>query len=264
MTHAKEMEQMENLVKQLTAQLKKLKQEAHMKQLELQKKDSALQDAEFELKKIKKENDFLKNRVESLDLQNSELRLKKQFTADDDGVNDLAEMEDVEASKDQQIEDLKDEIGLLQKNNQMLISAQSDGKEELLKKIYELEQANDDKDFELKAMSEKKGIVEGQLTKLRKEYDLLETKLSSEIKNDSNILNELRQQRDRETSEKSFGMSSHQSVTILEKDLELAREKSKNAELQADSLLRQINSLQKQHKNEIEHVKNKMKRDFEA
>jgi hypothetical protein len=62
------MEQMENLVQQLAAQLKKLKQEAHMKQLELQKKDSALQDAEFELKKIQKENEFLKNRVESLDL----------------------------------------------------------------------------------------------------------------------------------------------------------------------------------------------------
>lgn len=51
--------------------------------------------------------------MESLDLQNSELKLKKQFSADDDGVNDLAEMDDVEASKDQQIEDLKDEIGLL-------------------------------------------------------------------------------------------------------------------------------------------------------
>lgn len=39
-----------------------------MKALELQKKESNLQDSEFELKKIRKENDFLKNRVESLDL----------------------------------------------------------------------------------------------------------------------------------------------------------------------------------------------------
>ena len=75
-----------------------------MKALELQKKESNLQDTEFELKKIKKENDFLKNRVESLDLQISELKLKKNNTNDDDdmsGVNDLAEMDGLDnASKD--------------------------------------------------------------------------------------------------------------------------------------------------------------------
>ena len=88
----------------------------------------------------------------------SELKLKKEQGFDDDDstprVDDLAEMDDVENNKDQQIEDLQDEIRLLQKNNQMLISSQSDGKEELLKKIYELEQANDDKDFEVKAVTE--------------------------------------------------------------------------------------------------------------
>lgn len=88
----------------------------------------------------------------------SELKLKKEQGFDDDDntprVDDLAEMDDVENNKDQQIEDLQDEIRLLQKNNQMLISSQSDGKEELLKKIYELEQANDDKDFEVKAATE--------------------------------------------------------------------------------------------------------------
>lgn len=88
----------------------------------------------------------------------SELKLKKEQGYDDDDntprVDDLAEMDDVENNKDQQIEDLQDEIRLLQKNNQMLISSQSDGKEELLKKIYELEQANDDKDFEVKAATE--------------------------------------------------------------------------------------------------------------
>ena len=75
-----------------------------MKALELQKKESNLQDTEFELKKIKKENDFLKNRNESLDLQISELKLKKNNTNDDDdmsGVNDLAEMDGLDnASKD--------------------------------------------------------------------------------------------------------------------------------------------------------------------
>lgn len=48
-----------------------------MKQLEAQKQASKLEDAEFQLNKLKKENEFLKNRVESLDLQNSELMLKK-------------------------------------------------------------------------------------------------------------------------------------------------------------------------------------------
>lgn len=45
----------------------------------------------------------MKNRVESLDLQNSELMLKKSSGFDNDinqGVDDLAEMEEGEESKD--------------------------------------------------------------------------------------------------------------------------------------------------------------------
>ena len=48
------------------------------------------------------------------------MKLKKNTNNDDevdDGVNDLAEMDGVDGSKDQQIEDLKDEIRLLEKNN---------------------------------------------------------------------------------------------------------------------------------------------------
>ena len=40
-----------------------------------------------------------------------------------------------------------------------------------------------------------------------------------------------------------MSMQSSQSITLLEKDLELAREKSKNAELHADSLMKQIGTI---------------------
>ena len=66
----------------------------------------------------------------------------------------------------------------------MLISSQSEGKDELLKKIYDLEQANDDKDFEAKALTEKNKIIEEQLSKLKREYEQLETQLSSQISSD--------------------------------------------------------------------------------
>lgn len=42
LTHQKDKEDAENIIRQLTEQLKKLKQEAHLKQLELQKKSSQL------------------------------------------------------------------------------------------------------------------------------------------------------------------------------------------------------------------------------
>ena len=56
------------------------------------------------MKKLTKENEFLQNRVESLDLQISELKLKKEQGFDDDDntprVDDLAEMDDEENNKD--------------------------------------------------------------------------------------------------------------------------------------------------------------------
>lgn len=77
------------------------------------------------------------------------------------------------------------------------------------------------------------------MSKLKKEYEQLETQLSSQINSDSNLLNEIKQAKDRELSNQTFmSMHSSQSITILEKDLELAQEKSKNAELKADSLMK--------------------------
>jgi len=45
--HAQEMQQQDNLIKQLTSQLKKLKEEVHTTKLDIQKKESSNQDLEF-------------------------------------------------------------------------------------------------------------------------------------------------------------------------------------------------------------------------
>lgn len=45
-----------------------MKQENHLTKLEIQKKESNYEKQEFELKKLKKENDFLKNKVDRLEL----------------------------------------------------------------------------------------------------------------------------------------------------------------------------------------------------
>ena len=97
LTQAKELEQMENVIKQITNQLKKVKQESHFQLLELQKTKDLLDESKFESGKIQKENEFLQNRVESLELEKQELVTKSQLGEDvsfrnDD--NDLAEMEE--------------------------------------------------------------------------------------------------------------------------------------------------------------------------
>ena len=69
-TQGKELEQMDNVIKQLTEQLKKLKQEAHLKQLQVHKVESILEEKEFEIRKVLKDNQFLKNRVEALEIEN--------------------------------------------------------------------------------------------------------------------------------------------------------------------------------------------------
>lgn len=69
LTHAKEVEQMENVITQMTAQLKQSKQEAHLNKLELQKSQGLQQELEFENKKLRKDNDFLKNRIDSLEIE---------------------------------------------------------------------------------------------------------------------------------------------------------------------------------------------------
>ena len=52
----------------MTHQLKTVKTESHVKLLDLQKANASLVDLEFESKKLEKENAFLKNRVEALEL----------------------------------------------------------------------------------------------------------------------------------------------------------------------------------------------------
>ena len=73
MTHAKEVEQMENVITQMTTQLKQSKQEAHLNKLELQKSQEMFEEIEFENKKLRKDNDFLKNRIESLEIEKQEI-----------------------------------------------------------------------------------------------------------------------------------------------------------------------------------------------
>ena len=73
LTHAKEVEQMENVITQMTTQLKQSKQEAHLNKLELQKSQEMFEEIEFENKKLRKDNDFLKNRIESLEIEKQEI-----------------------------------------------------------------------------------------------------------------------------------------------------------------------------------------------
>ena len=60
---------------------------------------------------------------------------------------------------------------MLQKNNEMLQANQSSDKQELLLKITNLEQSNDDKEFEIKILKETAILKEDQLAKLQAEYE---------------------------------------------------------------------------------------------
>jgi len=78
-----------------------------------------MDEAKFESNKLQKENRFLMNRIESLELEKQELANKgdnlseKSFTNAD---NDLAGIEG-DSNPREELEDLKDEILLLKKNN---------------------------------------------------------------------------------------------------------------------------------------------------
>ena len=50
---------MDNVIKQMTTQLKQVKQESHLKLLELNKANSRVEELEFDLNKLRKENEFL-------------------------------------------------------------------------------------------------------------------------------------------------------------------------------------------------------------
>lgn len=90
--------------------------------------ESILEEKEFEIRKVLKDNQFLKNRVEALEIENQEIltknsgRFSDSFTSrNDDNLADLVDMND-QGDQGQRIEELEEEIRLLKKNHQMLIS----------------------------------------------------------------------------------------------------------------------------------------------
>ena len=123
---------------------------------------------------------FLMNRIESLELEKQELANKgdnlseKSFTNAD---NDLAGIEDANPGAEE-LEDLKDEILLLQKNNQLLLANQNSGKQELLTKLSDAEALVEDKNFEIKTLQEKCKIQESKLQRMTSDYDSLSSKFS--------------------------------------------------------------------------------------
>jgi hypothetical protein len=81
-------------------------------------------------------------------------RFSDSFTSrNDDNLADLVEIND-QGDQGQKIEELEEEIRLLKKNHQMLISNQSSDKQSLLQKISQVERDNDDKDLEIKKLNQ--------------------------------------------------------------------------------------------------------------
>ena len=126
----------------------------------MHKVESILEEKEFEIRKVLKDNQFLKNRVEALEIENQEIltknsgRFSDSFTSrNDDNLADLVDMNDL-GDQGEKIVELEDEIRLLKKNHQMLISNQSSDKQSLLQKISQVERDNDDKDLEIKKLTQ--------------------------------------------------------------------------------------------------------------
>ena len=125
---------MDNVIKQMTTQLKQVKQESHLKLLELNKANSRVEELEFDLNKLRKENEFLQKKNEALELEKLDTSKNQRFSDIDNAGHhdDLAEMDEIsnKSSTDyqQKIEDLQHEILILQKSNEMLKSGQSTDK----------------------------------------------------------------------------------------------------------------------------------------
>ena len=75
---------------------------------------------------------------------------------------------------------------------------------------------------------------------MQKEYDELQADLSDKISNDSKVLQEIKKSKSMRLDE---DQNSLQKVALMKKDMDLQVEKSKNAELKADSLMKQISNL---------------------
>ena len=103
---------MENVIKQMTSQLKQVKQESHLKLLELNKANSKVEELEFDLNKLQKEIDFLQKKNEALELEKLDASKNQRFSDIDNAGHhdDLAEMDEIsnKSSTDyqQKIEDL--------------------------------------------------------------------------------------------------------------------------------------------------------------
>ena len=118
-----------------------MKQESHLKLLELNKANSRVEEFEFDLNKLRKENDFLQKRIDALELEKLDNSKNQRFSDLDNAGHhdDLAEMDEIsnksETDLQQQVEDLQHEILMLQKSNEILKSGQSTDKQELLNRI---------------------------------------------------------------------------------------------------------------------------------
>lgn len=98
------------------------------------------------MNKYKKDNDFLKNRIDALEIEKQEIiskQLNNSGLIETGHHDDLAEMDGTDAndlaSKEEQLLDLQDEIRLLQKNNQLLIAGQTTDKQEIFQKVNDAE-----------------------------------------------------------------------------------------------------------------------------
>lgn len=63
LTAANQIEQLERVVKQMTNQLKQIKQDSHFQQLKLNKQEVEMQEMKMLTDKMAKENMFLNNRI---------------------------------------------------------------------------------------------------------------------------------------------------------------------------------------------------------
>ena len=159
--------------------------------------------------------------------------------------------------KDQQIEDLQHELLMLQKKNELLQSNQSSDKSELIVKITQLEQGNDDKDFEIKVLKEQAVLKDDQLAKIQAEYEELSNKFTEQVKDGAKQLEALRKSQTAKLESKK-AQSDSQDVALLKKDLEMQKILVKNAQKDLEVKDQQIKDMQISTQNEAKHIKTKM------
>lgn len=179
----------------MTNQLKVLKQESHLLKLQLNKASADAQEQKLVLVKMEKENKFLRNRVDTLEIEKNELLARRNLNDSFISIpnNDFNEMAELEGKNPmQQIEELEDEIRMLKKHNETLMSSQSQEKQELLTRITELESLVDDLQMEITTLNDELKLKNNQYQNLEQEYNELGTKYETEVMNGSEQLKNLR------------------------------------------------------------------------